>query len=227
MTAEPNPKQTLILWALLGQGGAAAQGTLGFKIDKKDRDALQKAGLLGVNKGKRGAVDLEVTDQGWDWAGEHLDAALPSGRSATKAGTPVLQAWLGRLHAYLRSSNVALAEVLAPAAAATEGGAAPGPVPVPEPRHPTPGYAELRERLRRTYRTLTGGQFNDSVTLSRLRKALPDLDAATFDRTVLRMHNEDDGTTLMNLGNPREIEPERDFAIRVKGQDMHVLWITR
>lgn len=221
--SEPSPKQTLILWALLGQGGTAAQSKLGFKPDAKDRAALQKAGLIAVQKGRLGAINLEATDRGWSWAGEHLGAALPSGRGATKAGTSVLQAWLQRLQGYLNSSGVALAEILATESRSADSGSG-----VPEhPRAPPSSYPELREQVRSAYRSLTGGRFNDSVSLSRLRRSLSELERSAFDQVVKRMHEEDDGTTLMNLGNPREIEAERGAAIRIKGQDMHVLWITR
>jgi hypothetical protein len=240
MTAESNPKQTLLLLALLGQGGAAMQKDLGAGLEK-DRDALKRAGLIQVTKGRRGAIRLEVTDRDWDWASTHLDAPVPP--RPTKLGNQVLQARLGQLQHYFQASGVPLAEILSQLVSERE----PDPEPkarskprkprtreprAPEPTTPSFGppaasYAQLRERVRAAYRGLTGGRFNDSIALSRLRAALPDLDAGTFEGVVKRMHDEDDGTTLMNLANPRDIEAERSSAIRIQGQDMHVLWISR
>lgn len=219
MSTEPNPKQTLILWALLGQGGAAAQKDLGFTVDKKDRDALVKAGLLTVSKGARNAIALEVTDKGWSWANGHLGASLPSGRNATKAGTPVLQAWLKRLQSYLQTTGVPLAEVLTSKPAGPDG-------ETDQRKNDNTDTDQLRQRVRDAYLHVTGGRFNDNVPLSRLRHELADISRETLDAALTRMNGKD-GVTLMNLGNPREIEAEREAALRFKGQDMHILWISR
>ena len=86
--------QTLILWALIARPGAGALAKeIKPEVKKPDRDALEKAGLLEVSKRGR-AFWLEVSDRGWDWAGENLDAALPSGSTA---GCEILRAWLTRL----------------------------------------------------------------------------------------------------------------------------------
>jgi len=41
------------------------------------------------------------------------------------------------------------------------------------------------------------------------------------------MHEEEAGTTLMGLDNPREIQAEGDAALDFKGERLHVLWVTR
>lgn len=221
MSTELNPRQTLVLWALLGMGGGAAQKDLGFPLAPRDRDALKKAGLVAVEKGARGAIRLEVTDSGWDWASRHLDAALPSGRNATKAGTPILQAWLERLAAYVRVRGVPLAEVLSISAGAGE--AAPGS---PEAEATEVPYEALRDRVREAYLAATGGRMGSSVPLSRIRAALPEIGRHTLDAVLLRMHAEP-GATLMSLANPADIAAERDAAIGVHGREMHILWINR
>ncbi|MFL9829152.1 hypothetical protein ABTU92_30550, partial [Rhodoplanes sp. SY1] len=66
------PKQTLIMWCLLGRQGQAMQGEIVPKVDKKDREALVAAGFLSSGKYSRGAIGLKVEDKGWRWAGEHL-----------------------------------------------------------------------------------------------------------------------------------------------------------
>jgi hypothetical protein len=231
--AEPNPKQTLILWALLAKGGAAAQKELGFTIKPVELKPLLEAKFLTQEKRGRYRQNwLEVTDKGWAWAGENLGATLPSGRNATRAGTPILQEWLGRLQAFMRANNVSLADLLtaspreeaAPSAAAAEASAKPPARPAATGDGAS--FDALRERVRRAYLETTGGRFNDTVPLSRIRAKLSDLDRATIDGTLRRMLDEP-GTTLMDLGNPREIEPERAASINVGGREMHLLWISR
>ena len=224
MTAEPDPKQILILWGLLARGGAAAQKGLVPAVGKKDRDALQEAGLIAVEKGQRQAIRLEVTEKGWGWASEHLGAALPSGRNATRDGTPILQAWLTRLQAYLRASGVSLAEILT--AAPEETPALRQPMPAERSETAEPAYDDLRKRVREAYFELTGGHSKDGVPLSKIRGKLGDVRRDALDAALARMHGES-GTTLMSLDNPREIAAERDAALNFKGEPMHVLWITR
>ena len=69
-------KQALAMWALLGEGGAAYGGTLKPEIEKAEREALKREGLVEVEKKGR-AYWLAVTDKGWDWAEHHLNDPLP------------------------------------------------------------------------------------------------------------------------------------------------------
>ena len=52
---------------------------------------------------------LEVTDKGWAWAGDHLDAELPK-RSVY--GAAILQAWLKQLKTFMTAKGFVLADVL-------------------------------------------------------------------------------------------------------------------
>jgi len=237
--AEPSPKQTLILWALLAQGGAAAQARLGLKPDPKDRNALRQLGLIEVGKEGRG-LRLEVTDKGWNWAGENLPAPLP-------ANMAVLQGWLRQLHAFMQARGLALSEILVASPAPEPDSTPPksrkaakpktpkrgaGEAPAkrrkaaPKPA-PTPDYPELRERIRAAYLELAGGFSKDGVPLSQIRRRLDGIERGAVDDALRRMHEEDGGTTLMGLDNPREIEAEGDAALAFKGEQLHVLWVTR
>jgi hypothetical protein len=89
MTVTLTEMQTLILWALLAKtGGASFQKNIRPEVKKSDREALVKAGLITSEKRGRPGFWLEITDKGWAWAADHLDADLPK-RSV--AGTAVLQ----------------------------------------------------------------------------------------------------------------------------------------
>jgi len=193
--------QTLILWALLAKPGATApQKDFKPAIKKADRDALKAQGLVAERKQGRG-LWLEVTERGWAWAADHLDADLPSGSTA---GCEVLQGWLSRIKGFLEAKGFALADVLAPA---------------------TPS-ASLPERIRAAY--LAGaGALNQRLFLSKLRQKLPDVDRDALDEALRTMHGRD-GMQLSGTDNPRELSPaDRAAGLEYKGETMFVIWMTR
>lgn len=203
--------RTLMLWALLARtGGAAFQSEIKPEVKKPDRDALVQAGLVISEKRGR-AVWLEVTDKGWAWAGDHLDADLPK---RTIHGAAVLQAWLGRLKGFMESRGFALADVL-------------GPQPTAEPEPAASSHDALRGRVRQAYLDATGGRLNQRVFLDVLRDRLRDVDRSDLDDALRKMHLED-GTQLSGSDNPPEITPAmRDASLDFKGERMFVLWITK
>jgi hypothetical protein len=202
--------QTLILWSLLVQtDGAAFQKDIRPEVKRHDREALVRAGLISAPKRGRGYW-LEVTDKGWSWAAEHLDADLPK-RSI--AGSGILQAWLARLKTFMARRDLVLADVLG------------SQTPIkPQPR--AIDYETLRERIRKAYFEIAGA-FNARVFLSDLRQRLRDIDRAALDEALRRMHLEE-GTTLSSLNNPQEITPAiRHGGLSFKGEPMYVLWISK
>jgi hypothetical protein len=204
--------QTLTLWALLANGGAGFQKELRPALEKRDRDELVGAGLLTCEKRARGALWLEVTDKGWAWAAEHLDAELPK---RSTAGAAVLQGWLTRLARFLRANDVALADVL---------GSQPETGCAPRPAH---DYESLRERIRTAYLEVSGGRFNHRALLRDIRARLTDIDRSSLDAALKRMHLEQ-SAMLMTLDNRQEITAAiRDAEIPFSGERMHILWITR
>ena len=61
--------QTLILWALLAKGGEGFQKDIKPEVKKPDRVALERAGIIAVDKrGRPKSYWLEATDTGWRWA---------------------------------------------------------------------------------------------------------------------------------------------------------------
>ena len=120
--------------------------------------------------------------------------------------------------------NVTLAEILGPQPKIKPGAPQDGTVANPSEQ---PDYAVLRDRVRKAYLELTGGNLNKSVLLSDLREKLKDIDRPMLDAVLKRMHLEA-GTSLKGLENPRDITSEiRDAEIRFSGESMHVLWITK
>lgn len=215
--------QTLILWALLAKPGSASfQKDMRPEVKKADREALKAAGLIACEKRGR-AQWIEATDKGWIWAGEHLDADLPT---RSPAGSAILAAWLMRLKAFMEVRGLVLADVLGPQAAASAG-AAGSPIVVGAPEPSRLDYAAVRALVRNAYLDITGGRFNARVPLSDLRQRLTRIDRHALDEALKRMHVEE-GTTLSGLDDPQEITPAiRDAGLTFKGDQMYVLWITR
>jgi hypothetical protein len=178
-------------------------------MKKADRDALASEGLI-ASVAKSRPIMLEVTDKGWAWAGDHLDAELPK-RSVY--GAAILQAWLKQLKTFMTAKGFVLADVLASPAT---------PPASPEPRG---DYSALRDRIRQSYLDATGGRLNQRVFLNVLRDKLG-VDRSVLDDALRKMHLED-GAHLSGSDNPPEITPAiRDASLDFKGERMFVLWIT-
>jgi hypothetical protein len=206
---EPNELQTLMLWALLGRGGSALAKDIKPKIEKKDRERLVERGLVEATKIKQ-AFQLEVTDEGWAWAGKNLAAPLPS---RSTAGAAILQAWLERLGVYLRATATPLSDVLATRPESHEDS------------HPDTGA--LRDRIRAAYLQVTGGSFNRRALLRDVRVRLDDIDRQVLDAALLRMQIDDDAA-LLPLDNRAEItDTDRAAAIQIGAEQRHILWIER
>src|SRR5262249_12940546 len=100
--------QTLILWALLAKTGASPLKDIKPDVKKSERDALVRTGLVAEEKRGR-ELWLTITDEGWEWAADHLDADLPT--QATGACI-ILRDWLTRLKAFMDASGLVLPDVL-------------------------------------------------------------------------------------------------------------------
>jgi hypothetical protein len=197
-------KQTLVLWALLANAGEGFAKELKPAVDKVEREGLLKAGLIDVEKRKRGAYWLSVTDRGWRWAEDHLSDRLPD---RSYAGTFILNAWLKHLQTFMRVSNTPLADILVP-------------------RKNTIA-SNLRERIRTAYLAVTGGMFNKRALLSDVRKHLQNVDRATLDNALALMQRDGDAT-LMQLDNRPDITPaDEEAAIQIGQEARHILWISR
>jgi hypothetical protein len=208
----------LILWALLAREGAAGfQKELKPEPEKADRDALTQAGLVSWTK--RGQkIWIEVTENGWAWAGNNLAAALPMNSSA---GSQILRAWLTLLKAFLDSRGLVLADVLGPQRSAN-----PEIESVSSPTQTT-DYDALRARIRQAYLDSTGGRIGTRALLAEIRAKLPDIDRAALDEALKRMQREAEGS-LYQLDNRAEItDADRAAAIYFGGEPRHILWIER
>jgi hypothetical protein len=205
--------QALAMWALLGAGGAAFGGQLKPEIEKAEREALLKSGLVTVEKRQR-SYWLDVTDRGWHWAEQHLADPLPD---KTFGGAFVLRAWLTRLQAFMQARDFRLAHVLSPQAKQAQ-----PRTDVTEPLN----HAELRMRIRAAYLDVTGG-FNRRALLKDIRSRLPDIDRSTLDAALKRMQRVEDAS-LMQLDNRIEVtDADHEAALQIGTEPRHILWISK
>lgn len=225
MDVQLDPRRTLILWSLLGEGGTALQKDLRPAVRKADRDALTACGLIRTEAGADGVLRVHLTEQGWAWAQAHLDARLPANSTA---GAPVLEAWLSRLQRFLQARGLSLAEVITnvPAAAAPAGTAEARPPSTTKSGAPAastsrtaaPDNAALFDRIRLTYLAITGGALDKPVPLRDLRERLADLDRARVDEALRAF-------VQAGLGSLRAIE--RDRALTESDRAAALIWDDR
>lgn len=225
------PKQTLIVWCLLGRKGQALQAEIRPEVDKKDREALVADGLVSSSKIGR-ALGLKLEDKGWNWAGEHLGDELPKNYH-------VLQQWLAMLKQHFESSGVTLAEFIGPA---------PEWPPAKQPKQPrtkkspassgpkrkkvgghdrldTPSPEQLRARIEQAYLVITNGRRGVPVPLGQLREKLSDLDRTTVDGALLRIHQTETKAGFGRNDDPKSISPdEAEAAFSSGGDPYHFIW---
>jgi hypothetical protein len=221
------PKQTLIMWCLLGKHGQALQSEIVPRIAKKDRETLVSNGFITSEKRGR-ALSLKVEDKGWRWAGEHLSDELPP-------NFQVLRNWLEKVHKQLERNDQTLAQFIGSPpehgndslqaeqdtrqtrkAGTTTSKKTPKPLT----------ESQLRARIEKAYLAVTNGRKAESALLSKVRAQLSDLDRATVDAGLLRILQGDKKARLGQISDPKALSgEERDAAFSPGGEPFHLLWI--
>jgi hypothetical protein len=223
LSYDPTPTQALLLFGLIARHGACAQAELMPKVEKADREALEREKLITVGKVGRG-FRLTLADAGWAWTATNLSAALPPAQRT-------LSDIMARLSEHLAKSGETLADFIGskpeetlpqpPTRKRGGGGAKPKPA---KPKPPSP--AALRKRIEAAYLALTNGRKDESVRLASLRAELSDLDRATVDAALGRILKEGKKATLMRHDDPRQLDQvDHDAAFNPAGEPFHVIWI--
>jgi hypothetical protein len=201
------PTQVLILWYLIGKGGAAWRGEIRPEPSGKDRKALERARITASERRGR-SLWMEVTDTGWAWANDHLTSPLPT---RTQSAGPILQAWLTHLQAFLRREGHALADVIA------------APTKQNLTRAELGSSIALEDQITKVYLDATGGVWNQRVRLSELRRRLGDVAKEALDAALLKMQRASK-LVLFRFDNQREItDADREAALFVGGEPRHLL----
>ena len=233
MADELSPSQALALWGLLARQGRAPEADV---KPKGDRDALVAAGLVEAETPSK---TVALTDRGWNWAGEHLDAPLPPAQRP-------LQDLLARLGAHLEASGETLAEFIGEAPPPPAPIVKPKPVkvkaepkpkalpkakPDPKPKAPpkvkAPTAGALRDRIEEAYLRASGGARSEPVRLSKLRTELGDLDRKIVDAGLARIVKAKKETaSLSSIGDNKAIDAaEREAAFSPAGEPFHLIRI--
>ena len=170
----------------------------GIDVKKPVRVKLNQDGLLHSRRGAKGYVH-ELTDAGWAWAVAELDAGVPP-RARSAGGA--LYALLNGLKVALDSRGMLLQELFAP--------------PTPKPA------GSLRDRIRQAYRSLAPRPW-DWVELRDLRAQLGDWPRREVDQELVQMFRKKDVNLTLHEDRGRLTEADRDAALRLGVDDMHLI----
>lgn len=222
MSFEPDPLQRLLFWRLaVTEEGGEFLKEIKPTPDAGKRRPLVREGYLVEEKrrppqGGRPVTYLELTEKGWAWCQNNLEAELS--RSALSAF--VLQRLLGLLKSYFENQThtVSLGQFIQQARTRREASAA---APVEGN-----GYAgELEQTIRSACLDLGHGRENVRIRLADLRSRLRDVPESALDGKLLEMEREGK-LSLYGLDNPQEIRSEdRQAAIRTAtGHERHIVY---
>lgn len=209
MAAKVTPRQTLLLWKLIAEGGQF-QTEIKPVIAAKDRAAMLRDRLVTLDRRQKGGkgrplIFLDATDAGWSWAAEHLDAPLPV---RSQSAGPILQAWLTKLKAYMDRTGTPLATILSEHQ---------------EAGSPTSRIEQIDEQIQSAYLAVTKGRWSARARLSEIRPLLDGVPRKTLDANLREMQRAK-RLVLYPLDNPREIQPvDRDAAISIGGEPVHIV----
>ncbi|NLY00347.1 MAG: MarR family transcriptional regulator [Rhodopirellula sp.] len=211
----PSPIQVLFLWRLLASDGSEFWKRMKPPITAQQRKALEAAGLIAVEKRKESdrkgatpAMYLSLTEAGWDWAANHLDAEISK---KSPAASFVLQDMLGKLKDHLATTGISLADFICPPS-----------------RNQDVASPDTPQRVREGYSQASGGRWNVRVRLVDLRAVLADVPRDRLDAALLALER-DGGLVLYPLDDPREIRPEDEAAavVNTLGIRRHIVCIER
>jgi hypothetical protein len=179
----------------------------GFSVDKGTRERLETVGYLSgrVITRPRRMYLYSLTDAGWRWCRKEFGAAAPEGVPGVyRLMYGLMNGW----NAYMCRARLELADVFA-AETSPAGGAASG---------------DVEQRIRSAYGSLVVKP-EGWVNLKRLRDALADLPRDVLDAGLLRIDLQR-GVFLVPEPNKKALsDAERAAAIRIGGEDKHLLSI--
>ena len=211
MNHEIKPLELLFLWRLAVAGGGDWLKDIKPDPESPARKRLQADGVIEQEKrkspsGRGTAFFISLTDWGWGWLGNHLDADLIT---RSPAGTEVLQRLLLRLKTFIDQKQISLSDLILPGETVVVGGA-----------------DNVEDRVTKAYLVLSKGQTNVRVRIADLRPLLSPVPRLNLDQALLDMASSGK-VALYRLDNPAEIHPEdRDAVLRTpSGEERHVVYL--
>ena len=174
----------------------------GLEVRKPTRVKLNGEGLVQSRRLPGKGFAHELTDAGWAWATAELDAPVPP-RAGSAGGA--LYALLNGLKVALDARGMVIQELFEQSEPAA-------------PQRP----ASLRERIRQAYRRLASLP-RDWVELRELRAQLGDWPRSDVDLELTRMFREKNVSLTLHEDLRRVTEADRDAALRIGVEDMHLI----
>ena len=175
----------------------------GLDLKKPTREKLNREGLVQSRSlGAKGFAH-ELTDAGWAWVVAELDAQQVPPRAGSAGGA--LYALLNGLKGALEARGMVIQELFdqsEPAASQQPG--------------------SLRERIRQAYRSLASRPW-DWVELRDLRAQLGDWPRRQVDLEITRMFRKKDVNLTLHEDRGRLTQADRDAALRLGVEDMHLI----
>jgi len=180
----------------------------GFKIEKKVRDRLGELGYITASQsGPRRTFVHELTDRGWRRCRDELAAAAPKGAQKPYR---LLYGVLRCLDAHLLRSRLEMADIFVPG---DGGSSASNSQPL-----------DVESLIRAQYQALAA-EPGAWVNLAELRAALSELPRQDVDEALLRMDLQPHVSLIAEFDQQELSEADRRAAIRIGGQDKHLLSI--
>ena len=174
----------------------------GLELKKSARAKLNREGLLQSRRLPGKGFAHELTDAGWAWVVAELDAKVPP-RTGSAGGA--LYALLNGLKVALEARGMVIQELFDRSE------------PAP-PRQP----GSLRERIRQAYRSLASRPW-DWVELRDLRAQLGDWPRREVDLELTQMFRDKDVNLTLHEDRGRLTQADRDAALRLGVEDMHLI----
>ena len=223
MSFKPNPMQVLFLLNLVFKGGKSRMSEIKPKLSPVSfRKQLIENGLIKEEKQKR-IIFTTVTEKGWDWADNNLDAEFSTGSNASKFA---LMELLPKLKNFMQKNSIFLAEILCDAGAS---GKKTLKTKLPKTELPVENYdtTTLEEKIKQAYFKVAKSQWNIRVRLYTLRKELVNIERSLLDKTLLQMQS-DEKLLLYSMDDIYNIKPEdTDAAIHIGEFARHILYMEK
>lgn len=211
MNQNIKPLELLFLWRLAVGGGGDWLKDIKPSLESPARKRLQVDGVIEQEKrkspsGRGTALFILLTDQGWGWLGNHLDADLTT---RSPAGTQVLHKLLLRLKTFIDQKQISLGELILAHETVLDGAA-----------------DNVEDSVTKAYMMLSKGQANVRVRIADLRPLLSAVPALKLDQVLLDMALSGK-VSLYRLDNPAEINPaDRDAVLLTpSGEERHVVYL--
>jgi DNA-binding PadR family transcriptional regulator len=210
MNDQIKPLELLFLWRLAVAGGGDWLKDIKPNLEAPARKRLQADGLIEQAKrkppsGRGTALFVSLTDLGWDWLANHLDADLTT---RSPAGTEVLRRLLLRLRIFVDRKQISLADLIMPSETAAD------------------GVANVEDRITQAYLALAKAQINVRVRIADLRRLLSTIPRPRLDEALLDMAASGKAS-LYRLDDPTQIHAEDRAAVlrTPSGEERHIVYL--